>query len=97
MLIQTFPWQDFEVQVKLDRNVFLVDILNTTIGRVLVLDSVKAKAPFWLKNDFLIFNTFQWWYYKGAKQPLVLHLFLKWKLFSNFTKKKKKKPNFFSL
>lgn len=64
--------QDFDVKVKLDTNVFLVDVLKTNVGRVLVLDSVKQKAPIWLENDFLIFNTYQWWYYRGAKQPYVL-------------------------
>lgn len=67
--VSTVTFLDFGVQVKLDRNVFLVDVLQKEIGRVLVLDSVKMKAPLWLQNDLLIFNTFQWWYYRGAKQP----------------------------
>ncbi|KAL3503078.1 hypothetical protein ACH5RR_037527 [Cinchona calisaya] len=67
--ISTVTFLDFGVQVKYDLNVFLVDQRATKIGNLLEVDSVAHKANLWRENDVLIFNTFQWWYYRGPKQP----------------------------
>ncbi|KAL3508795.1 hypothetical protein ACH5RR_028196, partial [Cinchona calisaya] len=67
--ISTVTFLDYDVQVKLDRNVFLVDLVPHKIGRVLVLDSVAKKEAQWLANDLLIFNTYAWWGRRGKQQP----------------------------
>ncbi|XP_027172243.1 protein trichome birefringence-like 41 [Coffea eugenioides] len=69
--ISVVHFLDYEVQVKLDRNLFLVDVARDKdkIGRVLVLDSVAGKARHWLVNDVLVFNTFAWWGRRGSMQP----------------------------
>ncbi|XP_027060995.2 protein trichome birefringence-like 41 [Coffea arabica] len=67
--ISTVTFLDFGVKVKYDLNPFLVDLIATENGTLLILDSVAEKANLWRQNDVLIFNTYQWWYYRGAKQP----------------------------
>ncbi|CAI9088866.1 OLC1v1023314C3 [Oldenlandia corymbosa var. corymbosa] len=67
--ISTVTFSDFGVKVKLDRNVYLVDLVPKKIGRVLILDSVARKSAAWLANDVLVFNTYAWWNRSGASQP----------------------------
>lgn len=67
--ISTVAFLDFEVKVKYDRNLYLVDLVATENGTLLVLDSVAEKANLWRENEVLIFNTYQWWYYRGPNQP----------------------------
>ncbi|KAK1568101.1 hypothetical protein Q3G72_020627 [Acer saccharum] len=50
------------------RNAFLVDIVNTSSGRVLKLDSIEG-GKLWKNIDVLIFNTWHWWLHTGRKQP----------------------------
>ncbi|OVA04844.1 PC-Esterase [Macleaya cordata] len=63
-----FFFQDYGVSVMLFHSLYLVDIENEGIGRVLKLDSIKNGA-IWKEMDILIFNTWLWWGRKGIKQP----------------------------
>ncbi|CAI9088863.1 OLC1v1023311C1 [Oldenlandia corymbosa var. corymbosa] len=67
--ISTVTFLDYGLEVKLDRNLYLVDMVREDIGTVLKLDSVANKASKWLQNDVLIFNTFAWWGRKGNRKP----------------------------
>ena len=60
--------QDYDVSVSVFHSLFLVDVEDEKIGRVLNLDSLK-NGDYWKKHDVLIFNTWHWWYRSGASQP----------------------------
>lgn len=62
--------QDYGVSVLLFNSHYLVDIEEEQIGRVLKLDSLK-NGDTWKEIDVLVFNTWQWWYRRGPKQPYV--------------------------
>ena len=49
------------------RNEFLVDLVDTKIGRVLKLDSLSTGNP-WKIADVLNFNTNHWWTHTGRAQ-----------------------------
>ena len=51
---------------------YLVDIDNEEIGRVMKLDSVNHGGSVWKDMDVLIFNTWLWWAIRDPKQPYVL-------------------------
>ncbi|KAE9445074.1 hypothetical protein C3L33_23028, partial [Rhododendron williamsianum] len=60
----------YGVEVMLDRNVYLVDIRKESKGRILKLDSIEDGKN-WRGMDMMIFNTWHWWGYRGAHQPLM--------------------------
>lgn len=62
--------QEYGVELKLDRNVYLVDLVREKIGRVLKLDSIEDGKN-WSEMDTLIFNTWHWWSRRGPSQPYV--------------------------
>lgn len=67
--------QEYNVKLMFYRNAFLVDIVSTSNGRVLKLDSIKD-GKLWMNNingstSVLIFNTWHWWLHTGRKQPYV--------------------------
>ncbi|TXG55921.1 hypothetical protein EZV62_017234 [Acer yangbiense] len=64
----TVTFQDYGVSVILLTTHYLVDIEEENDGRVLKLDSIK-NGDIWKNMDVLIFNTWQWWYRTGPKQP----------------------------
>ncbi|KAK3223693.1 hypothetical protein Dsin_010718 [Dipteronia sinensis] len=64
----TVIFQDYGVSVILLTSHYLVDIEVEKDGRVLKLDSIK-NGDIWKNMDSLIFNTWQWWYRAGPKQP----------------------------
>ncbi|CAN8269328.1 unnamed protein product [Cochlearia groenlandica] len=66
--ITTFTFKEYGVELKVDRNVYLVDIVIEKIGRVLKLDSIND-GKIWLEMDTLIFNTWHWWSHRGPSQP----------------------------
>lgn len=63
-----FLLQDYGLQIMLDRTVFLVDVVDESIGRVLKLDSIEG-GKLWKDMDMLIFNTWHWWSRRGPTQP----------------------------
>ncbi|KAF5201489.1 Trichome birefringence-like family [Thalictrum thalictroides] len=65
--ISTFKLEDYELSVILYHSLYLVDIENDNIGRVLKLDSMKS-GDTWKNMDVLIFNTYQWWGRKGPQK-----------------------------
>ncbi|KAF8022231.1 hypothetical protein BT93_G2388 [Corymbia citriodora subsp. variegata] len=66
--ISKVTFQDYGVSVMLFHSLYLVDIEEESIGRVMKLDSLK-NGGLWKDMDVLIFNTWQWWYRRGDKQP----------------------------
>ncbi|KAG2671764.1 hypothetical protein I3760_13G010500 [Carya illinoinensis] len=66
--ISNITFQDYGVSVLLFNSHYLVDIEEEQIGRVLKLDSLK-NGDTWKEIDVLVFNTWQWWYRRGPKQP----------------------------
>ncbi|KAG5551522.1 hypothetical protein RHGRI_009818 [Rhododendron griersonianum] len=58
----------YGVEVMLDRNVYLVDIIKGSKGRILKLNSIEDGKN-WRGMDMMIFNTWHWWGYRGAHQP----------------------------
>lgn len=68
-MISTFTIMEYGVNVLLDRNMFLVDIVNGSQGRMLKLDSMEEGTKNWQGMDMLIFNTWHWWNYRNSHQP----------------------------
>ncbi|KDP40499.1 hypothetical protein JCGZ_24498 [Jatropha curcas] len=66
--LPTVVFEDYGVSIILSHSLFLVDIEQKDIGRVLKLDSIN-NGTVWKDMDVLIFNTWLWWYRRGAKQP----------------------------
>ncbi|CAN1344550.1 Protein trichome birefringence-like 38 [Linum perenne] len=56
---------DYDVSIMLFTTHYLVDIEEEKIGRVLKLDSI-SNGDLWKEMDFLIFNTWAWWYRTGS-------------------------------
>ncbi|XP_052206771.1 protein trichome birefringence-like 41 [Diospyros lotus] len=67
-MISTFTIIEYDVKVWLDRNVFLVDLVNASGATILKLDSISNGSN-WLGKDVLIFDSFHWWTYRGSHQP----------------------------
>ena len=67
--------QEYDFKVLFYRNAFLVDITNTSEGRVLNLDTI-AGAQVWNGIDVTIFNTWHWWTHTGSEQPYVEPLYI---------------------
>uniref|UniRef100_A0A0D3CK28 Uncharacterized protein n=1 Tax=Brassica oleracea var. oleracea TaxID=109376 RepID=A0A0D3CK28_BRAOL len=63
--ISTFTFQEYGVEIKFDRNPYLVDIVSEKIGSVMKLDSINDGKN-WLGMDTLIFNTWHWWSRKSG-------------------------------
>ncbi|KAM3746919.1 hypothetical protein ACB098_06G236500 [Castanea mollissima] len=66
--VSTFTFTEYDAKVLFYRNAFLVDITNTSEGRVLNLDTIGG-AQVWNGIDVTIFNTWHWWTHTGSEQP----------------------------
>ncbi|CAI9286540.1 unnamed protein product [Lactuca saligna] len=64
----TYTFMDYEVKVMYHHSLYLVDIVEEKIGRVLKLDSITS-GKLWLDVDYLVFNTWHWWTRRGPTQP----------------------------
>ncbi|XAR56430.1 hypothetical protein NMG60_11036908 [Bertholletia excelsa] len=58
----------YNVTIWMDRNAFLVDLVDSKVGRILKLDSIEGGKN-WKGMDMLIFNTWHWWNYRHSLQP----------------------------
>ncbi|CAN1813790.1 Protein trichome birefringence-like 37 [Linum perenne] len=63
--VPTVTFQDYDVSIMLFTTHYLVDIEEEKIGRVLKLDSI-SNGDLWKEMDFLVFNTWAWWYRTGS-------------------------------
>lgn len=64
------------MKVMYHHSLYLVDIVEEKIGRVLKLDSITS-GKLWLDVDYLVFNTWHWWTRRGPTQPYVsLHPYM---------------------
>ncbi|XP_052177307.1 protein trichome birefringence-like 39 [Diospyros lotus] len=61
-------FEDYGVQILLFRTPFLVDLVNTEMGTVLKLDSIR-QGNAWRGMDMLIFNSWHWWSHAERIQP----------------------------
>ncbi|KAI3525239.1 hypothetical protein L1887_03914 [Cichorium endivia] len=64
----TYTFMDYEMKVMYHHSLYLVDIVEEKIGRVLKLDSITS-GKLWLDADYLVFNTWHWWPRRGPTQP----------------------------
>ncbi|GMJ14493.1 TRICHOME BIREFRINGENCE-LIKE 38 [Hibiscus trionum] len=65
--ISSVEFEDYKVSVMLFHSLYLVDVDEEEIGRVLNLNSMK-NGNLWKNIDVLVFNTWLWWYRRGPKQ-----------------------------
>ncbi|CAL1411720.1 unnamed protein product [Linum trigynum] len=67
--LSTATFQDYGVSIMLFTSHYLVDIEEQEIGRVLKLHSISdATSRLWRQMDFLVFNTWAWWYRTGPEK-----------------------------
>ncbi|KAJ4843698.1 hypothetical protein Tsubulata_047123 [Turnera subulata] len=66
--LSIFNFPAYNAKVMFSRNAFLVDIVSTSKGAVLRLDSIEG-GKLWTGMDVLVFNSWHWWLHTGRKQP----------------------------
>ncbi|CAN0917108.1 Protein trichome birefringence-like 38 [Linum grandiflorum] len=70
--VSTITFQEYGVTIMLFTSHYLVDIEQEEMGRVLKLDSIISNgSSLWNKMDFLVFNTWAWWYRTGPTKGMV--------------------------
>ncbi|CAH9109516.1 unnamed protein product [Cuscuta epithymum] len=70
--IRNLTFSDYNVQLLLYRTPFLVDMVDTSNGPVLLLDSIRNGSRVWRRMDILIFNSWHWWTHTDSSQPWKL-------------------------
>ncbi|XP_022952625.1 protein trichome birefringence-like 43 [Cucurbita moschata] len=66
--LSNFTFTEYGLKVMFVRKAFIVDIIDTKMGRVLKLNSIDSQKM-WEGIDVLIFNSWHWWLHAGRKQP----------------------------
>ncbi|KAL6134913.1 hypothetical protein ACLB2K_067141 [Fragaria x ananassa] len=68
--ISSMKFLSHNASLMLQRNAFLVDIVEERRGWVLKLNSIDHNdQKAWKDSDVLIFNSWYWWLHTGRKQP----------------------------
>ncbi|XP_009769584.1 protein trichome birefringence-like 41 [Nicotiana tabacum] len=64
----TVIFEDYDVSATLFNSLYLVDVEEEHMGKVLKLNSIK-NGEIWKQADVLIFNTWLWWARRKPRQP----------------------------
>uniref|UniRef100_A0A803N2V4 Trichome birefringence-like N-terminal domain-containing protein n=1 Tax=Chenopodium quinoa TaxID=63459 RepID=A0A803N2V4_CHEQI len=67
--LYTFQFPEHNLTIDMQWHQYLVDIDVETIGRVLMLESIKSSSHVWKDYDLLVFDSWHWWFHDSPNQP----------------------------